>query len=127
LITKLELIEVTFLAATLLVQMILICCIVVIDIHKYSECSFVLTLLDLRIGDYAQILGFSGGNPVYRQRLLCFGLVPGVYIRVARVAPLGDPIEIKWGSYSLSLRRKEAAILQVVREDGDVTKYCDSR
>jgi Fe2+ transport system protein FeoA len=43
-----------------------------------------------------------------RQRLLEMGLTKGITIKVVRVAPLGDPIEIELRGYHLSLRRKEA-------------------
>jgi Fe2+ transport system protein FeoA len=41
------------------------------------------------------------------------GLLPGTRIRVVRVAPLGDPIELRVRNYSLSLRRAEAAKISV--------------
>lgn len=46
------------------------------------------------------------------------GVLPGTPVSVVRVAPLGDPIEIELRSYSLSIRRREAAgiVLGDVRE-----------
>ena len=41
------------------------------------------------------------------------GLLPGVDVTVVRQAPLGDPIEVKVMGYSLSLRRSEAANVQI--------------
>jgi Fe2+ transport system protein FeoA len=41
------------------------------------------------------------------------GLVSGSDIEMQRVAPLGDPIEIKVKGYNLSLRKEEAASIQV--------------
>ena len=49
------------------------------------------------------------------RRLMEMGLLPGTLVRVVRVAPLGDPIELRLRSYSLSIRKQEAA--GVVLED----------
>jgi ferrous iron transport protein A len=43
-----------------------------------------------------------------KRRLMDMGLVPGEVVKVLKVAPLGDPIEVTVKSYSLSLRKKEA-------------------
>ena len=44
------------------------------------------------------------------------GLLPGTRVRVVRVAPLVDPIELRVRNYSLSLRRAEAAKIAVSPE-----------
>ena len=49
-----------------------------------------------------------------RKRLLDMGLTKGTEIYVKKVAPLGDPIEISLRGYDLSLRKDEAAFVQVV-------------
>ena len=41
------------------------------------------------------------------------GLLPGTSIEVVRVAPLGDPIELRLRNYSLCLRRSEATNIDV--------------
>ena len=53
------------------------------------------------------------GHGAIRRRLLDMGLRQGVEVKVERVAPLGDPIEILVLGYHLSLRREEAASLEV--------------
>jgi ferrous iron transport protein A len=61
-----------------------------------------------------KIVGFSGEiAPAYRQKLLSLGMLPGSSFDVVRVAPLGDPIEIKTRRVSLVLRRKDLALLQL--------------
>jgi ferrous iron transport protein A len=45
------------------------------------------------------------------------GLVPGAPIRVVKVAPLGDPIQVCIHNYHLALRRTEARAIQVTVED----------
>ena len=68
---------------------------------------------DLKVGDRARVLGFTEGGKAYRRKLLSMGLTPGVEISVTRVAPMGDPVEIRVRGFALSLRRDEAAALQV--------------
>jgi len=65
------------------------------------------------IGATGVIRGFAPGQAGYRRKLLSMGLTPGTPIRVVRVAPMGDPIEIEVRGYNLSLRRAEADILLV--------------
>jgi ferrous iron transport protein A len=48
------------------------------------------------------------------RRLLEMGLLPGTEVRVVRVAPLGDPIELALRGYALSIRRAEALGIDVV-------------
>jgi ferrous iron transport protein A len=43
-----------------------------------------------------------------KRRLMDMGVIPGEAVRVEKVAPLGDPIEVTIKSYALSLRKREA-------------------
>lgn len=70
-------------------------------------------LRELRIGDEAEITGFYEGDPIYRRKLLSLGLTKGAKIKIVRVAPLGDPMEIEVRGFQLSLRKGEADILKV--------------
>ncbi|KAA0210685.1 ferrous iron transport protein A [bacterium] len=70
------------------------------------------TLSSLGVGRKARILEV-GGEAALLQRLLEFGLLPGVVVKLVRVAPLGDPVEIEVLGYSLSLRKSEAAHVQI--------------
>ncbi len=47
------------------------------------------------------------------RRLMEMGLLPGTKVRVVRVAPLGDPLELRLRNYSLSVRRRDAAQISV--------------
>jgi len=47
------------------------------------------------------------------------GFVPGEVIKVERVAPLGDPVAFRIKGYRLSLRREEAAMIEVTLETPD--------
>jgi ferrous iron transport protein A len=68
---------------------------------------------DLRVGDTAVVAGYETGDRVYRSRLLAMGLTRGTTVKVLKVAPLGDPLELEVRGFSLSLRRAEAGILIV--------------
>jgi Fe2+ transport system protein FeoA len=65
-------------------------------------------LNELKKGERGRVIKITGGGSVYR-RLVDLGLVTGAEVEMQRVAPLGDPIEIKIKGYNLSLRKSEAA------------------
>ncbi|MCL0037331.1 ferrous iron transport protein A [Dehalococcoidia bacterium] len=69
-------------------------------------------LSELKKGDRAKIIKVSGKGSLHR-RLLDMGLVSGSEVEMQRVAPLGDPIEIKVKGYNLSLRKEEASAIDV--------------
>jgi ferrous iron transport protein A len=73
------------------------------------------SLVDLPLGQHAEIVSIDCGRRLSR-RLMEMGLLPGTRIRVVRVAPLGDPIEVRVRNYSLSVRRAEAAKIAVNSE-----------
>lgn len=66
------------------------------------------TLADIPVGEKGLVLGFVKGAQTFRHKLLAMGLLKGTEFLVARVAPMGDPVEIKVRDYSLSLRKNEA-------------------
>jgi len=66
------------------------------------------TLDELKVGETAEIIAVKGRGAVKR-RLLDMGVVKGTIVKIVRVAPLGDPIDIKIKGYDLSLRKEEAS------------------
>lgn len=70
------------------------------------------TLADLPIGQVATVHAVTGPN-TFRRRLLEMGLVPGTAIRVVTVAPLGDPLRVEVRHSQWSLRRAEAAQIEL--------------
>lgn len=54
-----------------------------------------------------------GGEGALRCRLLDMGLIPRTAVRVEKVAPLGDPIELRVRGYALSLRKEDARNITV--------------
>ena len=69
-------------------------------------------LSDLRQGQKARIDRIDGGDAI-TQRLMEMGLLEGDVIELVGFAPLGDPLEIRLRDYCLSLRKSEAARIQV--------------
>jgi ferrous iron transport protein A len=65
------------------------------------------SLAALPIGGTAVVSRVHGERAVVR-RLLEIGLVPGTSVTLQRVAPMGDPIELKVRNFALSIRRSEA-------------------
>lgn len=74
------------------------------------------SLRDLRVGDRGKVVGYDEGGRLYKKKLLAMGLTPGTEFDVTRSAPLGDPVEIKVRGFALSLRKDEAAALQVEKQ-----------
>lgn len=72
-----------------------------------------VTLDKLKVGDKVKIIGFQKDQPAYRNKLLAMGLTSGTELKLIRIAPLGDPIEISVRGFSLVLRKSEAAILKL--------------
>jgi ferrous iron transport protein A len=68
-------------------------------------------------GEKGVVVRLSASTFEIRQRLLEMGLTNGSAIEVIRLAPLGDPIEIKIRGYRLSLRSKEAKAVIVRKHE----------
>ena len=63
----------------------------------------------------AAVVETVGGDRAFRRRLMEMGLVPGTRVRLVKIAPLGDPMEIELRHGRLSIRRHEAALVAVAR------------
>jgi Fe2+ transport system protein FeoA len=71
-----------------------------------------MTLGELRPGEKAKVVSI-GTTGAMRQRILDMGVTPNVEVQLIKIAPLGDPVEITVRGYQLSLRKSEAALIQV--------------
>ncbi len=71
-----------------------------------------MTLQQLKQGQRA-IITKVGGEGILRNRLLDMGVIPGQEVRFTKLAPLGDPMEILLNGYSLTLRLKDAAQIEI--------------
>lgn len=73
-----------------------------------------MTLNELKTGSTA-VISTVGGEGALRCRLLDMGLTPGTRVTLQKIAPLGDPIEIRVRGYELTLRIEDARKIQVER------------
>jgi Fe2+ transport system protein FeoA len=69
-------------------------------------------LSELENGERGKVIRIGVGGSI-RRRLMDMGLVTGSEIQMERVAPLGDPIEIKIKGYDLSIRKEVASRIEV--------------
>ncbi len=70
------------------------------------------SLREIPVGGTARVVKIHGEGAVKR-RIMDMGITRGVEIRVRKVAPLGDPIEITVRGYELSLRKADAESIEV--------------
>ncbi|MFM2483335.1 ferrous iron transport protein A [Celerinatantimonas sp. YJH-8] len=70
-------------------------------------------LPEIKLGKRGRVFGFEAGSQPYRRHLLSLGLTPGTEFQVTRIAPLGDPIEIRVRGTAISLRKHEAVVVLV--------------
>ena len=71
-----------------------------------------MTINDLQIGKQG-VISRVGGEGALRLRLLDMGLIPGTKVRLHKVAPMGDPIQIQVRGYELTIRRDDARLIDV--------------
>ena len=70
------------------------------------------TLKEVRIGSSARVVKLHGEGAIKR-RIMDMGITKGVEVYVRKVAPLGDPIELRVRGYELSLRKEDAEMIEV--------------
>lgn len=70
------------------------------------------TLKEIKCGEKVKVLKIQGDGPV-RRRIMDMGITKGCEIFVRKVAPLGDPIEVRVRGYELSLRKADAEMIMV--------------
>ena len=70
------------------------------------------TLRDTKIGGSARVVKIHGEGAI-RRRIMDMGITRGVEIKIIKTAPLGDPLEITVRGYELSLRKADAAMIEV--------------
>lgn len=71
-----------------------------------------MTLKDVKIGDTVTVTKLTGKGATKR-RIMDMGITKGVEVFVRKVAPLGDPVEVTVRGYELSLRKEDAAMIEV--------------
>ena len=70
------------------------------------------SLREVPVGSAAKVVKIHGEGAVKR-RIMDMGITKGVEVRVRKVAPLGDPIEVTVRGYELSLRKADAESIEV--------------
>ncbi len=74
-----------------------------------------MTINDLAVGEEGQIKEVLGEG-VLRLRFLDMGLIPRTKVKVQKIAPLGDPIQISIRGYELTIRREDAKKITIESE-----------
>ncbi len=69
-------------------------------------------LSEFTIGESGRIVKVAGEGRI-RRRLFDMGVTPGAEVTMRKKAPLGDPIEVTLRGYELTLRKVEAACVEV--------------
>ena len=75
-----------------------------------------MKLSELQVGKSA-VIKSVGGEGALRLRLLDMGLIPKTKVTVRKIAPMGDPIEITVRGYELTLRKEDAANIELIGEE----------
>ena len=70
------------------------------------------TLKDVKVGETATVARLHGEGPVKR-RIMDMGITKGTTLHVRKVAPLGDPMELNVRGYELSVRKADAAMIEL--------------
>jgi len=70
------------------------------------------TLKDVKVGETTKVIKLHGQGATKR-RIMDMGLTKGTEVYMRKVAPLGDPIELNVRGYELSIRKEDAANIEV--------------
>ena len=71
------------------------------------------TLQELSPGESGMIVSVGNQSGAVKRRLVDMGLTPGTVVKVTKIAPLGDPLEVSLRGYELSLRKEDAGQIQI--------------
>ncbi len=74
-----------------------------------------MTTLDtISVGQTVEVGKIRGEGTSLRRRLLDMGITPKTKITYVRCAPLGDPMQLDVRGYSLTIRKSDAALIEVL-------------
>ena len=71
-----------------------------------------MTLGDAKVGTTVVVTKIEGDS-AYKRRIMDMGITKGSELFIRKVAPLGDPVEVTVRGYELSLRKADAAMIEV--------------
>jgi ferrous iron transport protein A len=72
----------------------------------------VKTLRDIKVGESAVVVKLHGEGAV-KKRIMDMGITKGADVKVRKVAPLGDPMEVTVRGFELSVRKADAEMIEV--------------
>ena len=70
------------------------------------------TLAQIKVGGLATVIKLHGEGAVKR-RIMDMGITRGTQVEIRKLAPLGDPIEVKVRGYELSIRKADAEKIEI--------------
>ena len=72
-----------------------------------------LTLDQLPVGGSCILCQVGNQRGAVKRRLIDMGLTPGTEVKLVKIAPFGDPLELRLRGYELSLRKEDAAQIRI--------------
>ena len=85
-----------------------------------------MTLKELKIGQSA-VIDTVGGEGSLRQHFLDMGVIPGAMVSFVKLAPMGDPMQLRIHGYELTLRLDDAEKIGVTPIDAEEQKQCEKK
>ena len=82
------------------------------NVYWFKGEIYMKTLKDISIGDACKVVKLHGKGST-KKRIMDMGLIKGADVKVVKVAPLGDPIQLNVRGYELSIRKSEAELIEV--------------
>ena len=72
-----------------------------------------MKLDELKVGEKGKVLNLNVENKEIRRHLLDMGITRGVEVKIKKVAPMGDPIDIELRDYQLCIRKADLSKIEV--------------
>lgn len=71
------------------------------------------TLADLKVGQEAKVISLNEKNPAIKRHLLDMGIVRNTIVKIKKIAPMGDPIDIALRDYELCICKADLEKIEV--------------
>ena len=72
-----------------------------------------MNLSELKIGEKARVLKLNIENKQIKRHLLDMGITRGVEVKIKKIAPMGDPIDLELRDYELCIRKADLKQIEV--------------
>ena len=73
----------------------------------------IINLSDLKVGQEARVIKINILDKQTKRHILDMGITRGVKVKIKKIAPMGDPIDIELRDYELCMRKKDLSKIQV--------------